>query len=184
MIKAYAAHEPRGKLEAFEYDPGALQAHEVEIDVQFCGICHSDLSVIDDEWGMTQYPVVAGHEVVGTISKIGEQVKHLKVGQAVGLGWHAGYCNTCEPCHSGDHNLCASAQATIIGHHGGFADKLRFKADLGSQGDVKIRGTTGALKPEWQRARCSDRGLDLGTRNQAIEHHVRSAQMTSSSSSV
>lgn len=152
MIKAYAAHEPRGKLEAFEYDPGALKAHEVEIDIQFCGICHSDLSVIDDEWGMTQYPVVAGHEVVGTISKIGEQVKHLKVGQAVGLGWHAGYCNTCEPCHSGDHNLCASAQATIIGHHGGFADKVRAAAnsvvpipdgiDLESAGPLFCGGVT------------------------------------------
>ncbi|OZA13145.1 MAG: alcohol dehydrogenase [Hydrogenophilales bacterium 17-62-8] len=152
MIKAYAAHAPGGKLEAFEYDPGALQAHEVEIDVRFCGICHSDLSVIDDEWGMTRYPVVAGHEVVGTISKIGEQVKHLNVGQAVGLGWHAGYCNTCEPCHSGDHNLCASAQATIIGHHGGFADKVRAAAnsvvpipdgiDLESAGPLFCGGVT------------------------------------------
>ena len=129
MIKAYAAHEPKGKLEAFEYDPGPLPPHEVEIDVQFCGICHSDLSVIDNEWGMTQYPVVAGHEVVGTISQVGEHVTDLKVGQAVGLGWHAGYCNTCEPCHSGDHNLCAAAQPTIIGHHGGFADKVRAEAN-------------------------------------------------------
>lgn len=129
MIKAYAAHEPKGKLEAFEYDPGPLPPHEVEIDVQFCGICHSDLSVIDNEWGMTQYPVVAGHEVVGTIAQVGEHVTDLKVGQAVGLGWHAGYCNTCEPCHSGDHNLCATAQPTIIGHHGGFADKVRAEAN-------------------------------------------------------
>ena len=129
MIKAYAAHEPKGKLEAFEYDPGPLPPHEVEIDVRFCGICHSDLSVIDNEWGMTQYPVVAGHEVVGTISQVGEHVTDLKVGQAVGLGWHAGYCNTCEPCHSGDHNLCATAQPTIIGHHGGFADKVRAEAN-------------------------------------------------------
>ena len=129
MIKAYAAHEPKGKLEAFEYDPGPLPPHEVEIDVRFCGICHSDLSVIDNEWGMTRYPVVAGHEVVGTISQVGEHVTDLKVGQAVGLGWHAGYCNTCEPCHSGDHNLCAAAQPTIIGHHGGFADKVRAEAN-------------------------------------------------------
>lgn len=86
MIKAYAAHEPKGKLQAFEYDPGALKAHEIEIDVQFCGICHSDLSVIDNEWGMTQYPVVAGHEVVGTISQVGDHVKDLKVGQAVAWG--------------------------------------------------------------------------------------------------
>ena len=152
MIKAYAAHEPKGKLQAFEYDPGALQAHEVEIDVQFCGICHSDVSVIDNEWGMTQYPVVAGHEVVGAISQIGERVKDLEVGQTVGLGWHAGYCNVCERCHAGDHNLCAASQATIIGHHGGFADKVRAQAnsvvpipqgiDLESAGPLFCGGVT------------------------------------------
>ncbi|MES2365656.1 MAG: NAD(P)-dependent alcohol dehydrogenase [Pseudomonadota bacterium] len=129
MIKAFAAFEPQGELKPFEYDPGPLKAHEVEIDVQYCGICHSDLSVIDNEWGITQYPVVPGHEVVGAIGKVGESVKHLKVGQIVGLGWHAGYCNECEPCKTGDHNLCATAQATIVGHHGGFADKVRASAD-------------------------------------------------------
>ncbi len=152
MIKAYAASEPKGKLEAFEYDPGPLRAHEVEIDVKFCGICHSDLSVIDDEWGMTQYPVVAGHEVVGTISQVGDHVHDLEVGQVVGLGWHSGYCNACEPCHAGDQNLCATAQATIIGHHGGFADKVRADAnsvvpipegiDLASAGPLFCGGVT------------------------------------------
>lgn len=152
MIKAYAASEPKGKLEAFEYDPGPLRAHEVEIDVKFCGICHSDLSVIDDEWGMTQYPVVAGHEVVGTLSQVGDHVHDLEVGQVVGLGWHSGYCNACEPCHAGDQNLCATAQPTIIGHHGGFADKVRADAnsvvpipegiDLASAGPLFCGGVT------------------------------------------
>jgi len=129
MIKAFAAFEPRGELKPFEYDPGELKAHEVEIDVLYSGICHSDLSVIDNEWGMTQYPVVPGHEVVGKIAKVGGHVKHLKVSQIVGLGWHAGYCNECALCRSGDHNLCATAQATIVGHHGGFADKVRADAN-------------------------------------------------------
>ncbi len=129
MIKAFAAFEPKGELRPFEYEPGPLAPHEVEIDVQYCGICHSDLSVIDNEWGMSQYPVVPGHEVVGKIAEVGERVKHLTVGQSVGLGWHAGYCNECAPCHSGDHNLCASAQATIVGHHGGFAEKVRAAAN-------------------------------------------------------
>ncbi|BBP05604.1 alcohol dehydrogenase [Sulfuriferula plumbiphila] len=129
MIQAFAAFEPGGELKPFEYDPGPLRPHEVEIDVQYCGICHSDLSVLDNEWGMTQYPVVPGHEVVGTIAKAGDNVKHLTVGQIVGLGWHSGYCNACTPCHTGDHNLCANAQATIIGHHGGFADKVRAAAN-------------------------------------------------------
>mgnify|MGYP001824100193 CR=1 FL=1 len=66
---------------------------------------------------------------MGTIARAGEHVKHLTVGQAVGLGWHSGYCNECAFCLSGDQNLCASSQATVIGHHGGFADKVRADAN-------------------------------------------------------
>lgn len=129
MIHAYAAFEPKGELRPFEYDPGPLKSDEVEIDVQYCGICHSDLSVIDNDWGVTQYPVVPGHEVVGTIARAGESVKALAVGQTVGLGWHSGYCNECPSCRAGDHNFCAKGQATIVGHHGGFADKVRAAAN-------------------------------------------------------
>ncbi len=129
MIKAYAAFEPKGELKPFEYDPGVLGDREVEIDVAHCGICHSDLSVMDSEWGKMPYPVVPGHEVVGTVAKLGRFVQGLAVGQAVGLGWHAGYCNSCGLCDSGDQNLCASAQPTIIGRHGGFAEQVRANAD-------------------------------------------------------
>lgn len=128
MIKAFAALEAGGKLEPFEYDPGQLKAHEVEIDVDYCGICHSDLSMVENEWGIAQFPIVPGHEVVGKITDIGSGVQHLKVGDLVGLGWHCGYCMSCETCLSGDHNLCAKAQPTIAGHHGGFADKVRANA--------------------------------------------------------
>ena len=129
MIKAYAAFEPKGELRPFEYDPGELKPTEVEINVQTCGICHSDLSVLHNSWGVTRYPVVPGHEVIGTISQVGDQVAHLRVGQLVGLGWHAGYCHRCAACQAGDHNLCDSAQATIVGHHGGFAEQVRAGAD-------------------------------------------------------
>jgi len=129
MINAYAAFEPKGQLKPFEYDPGELKSHEVEIDVHYCGICHSDINVIDSDWGPTQYPVVAGHEVVGKIGAIGKQVKGLSVGQIVGLGWHAGYCDECSLCRAGDQNMCANSQATILGHHGGFADKVRASAN-------------------------------------------------------
>lgn len=129
MIKAFAAQQPGGALEPFKYDPGELKPGEVELDVRYCGICHSDLSIIDNDWGMTEYPVVPGHEVVGTIAKLGAGVKHLSVGQVVGLGWHSGYCNECTQCHNGDQNLCATSQPTIVGHHGGFADKVRAAAN-------------------------------------------------------
>jgi uncharacterized zinc-type alcohol dehydrogenase-like protein len=129
MIHAFAASEPGGKLEPYAYNPGDLKPREVEIDVQYCGICHSDLNVLDNDWGGTPYPVVPGHEAVGKIARIGDEVKHLAVGQTVGLGWHAGYCNACALCDTGDHNLCTGAQATIIGHHGAFADKVRAAAN-------------------------------------------------------
>ena len=125
MIKAYAANEPSGELKPFEYDPGELNTEEVEIAVEYCGICHSDLSMLDNEWGMTEYPFVPGHEVVGTIAAIGNEVAKLKVGQRVGLGWFSNSCMHCEWCMSGSHNLCLTAEGTIVGRHGGFADKVR-----------------------------------------------------------
>ncbi len=125
MIKAYAALTAGAPLQAYEYDPGPLVAGDVEIAVEYCGVCHSDLSMLNNEWGMTQFPFVPGHEVAGVISAVGSDVTHLKVGDRVGLGWHSDYCNTCHSCSSGDHNLCGSAQATIVGRHGGFADKVR-----------------------------------------------------------
>ncbi|MGB6219972.1 NADPH-dependent aldehyde reductase Ahr [Haloferula sp.] len=124
-IKAYAVHEAGGKFEAYNYEVGELGADEVEIDVHYCGVCHSDLSMVDNEWGISAYPLIAGHEVVGKIAKIGSQVERFKPGQTVGLGWHSGYCGHCTPCQTGDQNLCSDAQPTIVSHHGGFAEKVR-----------------------------------------------------------
>ncbi len=129
MIKAYAAHTPGGKLEPFEYDPGALGVDEVEIQVEYCGICHSDLSMLNNEWGITTYPFVPGHEVVGTVAALGSGVTRLTLGQRVGLGWMANSCKHCEWCMSGDQNLCLTATGTIIGRHGGFADRVRANQD-------------------------------------------------------
>lgn len=129
MIHAYAALEQGAPLQPYEYDPGTLGDAEVEIDVLYCGICHSDLSVIDNEWGSAQYPMVPGHEVVGRIAQVGSAVSNFNIGQVVGLGWHAGFCDHCHLCDENDHNLCARAQPTIVGHHGGFADKVRAQAN-------------------------------------------------------
>ena len=128
MINAYAALDAGGKLVPWQYEPGALGQDEVEIEVDYCGICHSDISMLQNEWGMSDYPLVAGHEVVGRISAVGSAVSRLESGQVVGLGWHSEYCNSCHSCGSGDHNLCNSARGTIIGRHGGFADRVRANA--------------------------------------------------------
>lgn len=128
MIKAYAAKEAGGALEPFEYEAGPIGLDQVDIAVEHCGICHSDLSMLNDEWGLTAFPFVPGHEVIGTITAKGEGVTHLEVGQRVGLGWHSGYCQTCDECLEGHHNRCATSTPTIVGRHGGFADSIRAQA--------------------------------------------------------
>jgi uncharacterized zinc-type alcohol dehydrogenase-like protein len=124
-IRAYATSAKGQPLQPVEFDPGPLGAEQVEIKVSHCGICHSDLSMLDNEWGFSTYPFVGGHEVAGTIVAAGPQVKHLKVGDRVGLGWYAHSCMACPQCLAGDHNLCPTAQGTIIGRYGGFADRVR-----------------------------------------------------------
>ncbi len=127
-FKAYAALSKGAKLQPFEFDPGAMRDDQVEIKVTHCGICHSDLSMLDNDWGMSSYPFVPGHEAVGVITEIGSHVKNLKVGQTVGVGWYAGSCTYCPQCLSGNQNLCPASEATIVGRHGGFADRLRCQA--------------------------------------------------------
>lgn len=124
-IRAYAARSQGGKLEPFEYEPGELAHDDVEIDVEWCGLCHSDLSMLENDWGMTAYPFVPGHEVVGRISAIGPNVTHLRVGQRVGLGWNSRSCLHCEQCLSGNQVRCPDNVGTIVHRHGGFAEKVR-----------------------------------------------------------
>jgi uncharacterized zinc-type alcohol dehydrogenase-like protein len=124
-VHAWAAMKAGGKLESFEYTPGPLGPEEVELRVESCGICHSDLSMIDNEWGMSAYPLVAGHEIVGIVEAAGEHAKGVKPGDRVGLGWFAGSCMSCHTCMSGNHNLCGNGEQTIVGRHGGFADRVR-----------------------------------------------------------
>jgi uncharacterized zinc-type alcohol dehydrogenase-like protein len=124
----YAAMEAHGQLTAFEYDLGPIGDHQVDVKVETCGICYSDVSMIDNHWGMTTYPFVPGHEIIGTIESLGSHVKHLKVGQRVGIGWESGSCGTCESCMTGHQNLCASSVPTVLGPYGGFAERVRAQA--------------------------------------------------------
>ncbi|USZ15791.1 NAD(P)-dependent alcohol dehydrogenase [Moraxella sp. FZFQ2102] len=123
-IRAYAVHAPHSPAERYDYDAGALKADEVEIKVYYCGICHSDLSMMDNEWGTSVYPLVAGHEIIGEIIALGSDTKGLSIGQMVGVGWTAESCQHCDPCIGGKHHVCKSAVPTVL-HKGGFADKVR-----------------------------------------------------------
>jgi len=124
-FKAYAATAKGQALIPFEFDPGPLGIEQVEIKVSHCGVCHSDLSMLDNEWGFSTYPFVPGHEVAGTVVAAGDQAKRVKVGDRVGLGWFSASCLHCPQCLAGDHNLCLTVEQTMIGRFGGFADRVR-----------------------------------------------------------
>ena len=124
-VRALAATSVHGELSAWEYDPGRLADEWVEVAVEHCGVCHSDLSMLDNEWQRTAYPFVPGHEVVGRIVAAGRSVRRVAVGDRVGVGWYASSCMHCHACMAGQQHLCATAQGLIVGNHGGFANRVR-----------------------------------------------------------
>ncbi len=110
-IKAWVATAAKQKLVLQDIDLGPLGTEDVEVAVEHCGLCHSDLSVLNNDWGISQYPAILGHEVVGRVTAVGPATKGVKVGQRVGIGWTAVSCMHCRQCLSGDQHLCAKARA-------------------------------------------------------------------------
>src|SRR2546425_3322536 len=123
--QAWVAKGAKQPMVVETVDLGPLGAEDVEVAVEHCGLCHSDISVLNNEWGISQYPAILGHEAVGRVTAVGTNVKGLKVGQRVGVGWNSGSCMHCHQCMSGNHHLCPEVQATIVGHRGGFASHIR-----------------------------------------------------------
>ncbi|HVE55233.1 MAG TPA: NAD(P)-dependent alcohol dehydrogenase [Pyrinomonadaceae bacterium] len=128
-IQGYAAFEPKGKFEPFEFEAGELGREQIEIKVSHCGICHSDLSMLNNDWGITEYPFVGGHEIVGEVVAAGDGVKGLQIGDKVGLGWNSATCGHCDNCISGYQINCPTLEGTIVARHGGFADRVRCNWD-------------------------------------------------------
>ncbi len=128
MIQGLAVHAAGAELHSFKYDPGELRPGDVEVAVTHCGVCRSDVNLIDNDWALSKYPFIPGHEVIGTISAVGAAVRHLKEGDRVGIGWQADSCGHCTWCRRGEENLCAQAVPTCVGRHGGFAERLRVDA--------------------------------------------------------
>jgi uncharacterized zinc-type alcohol dehydrogenase-like protein len=124
-IRGWAATQADKPLSPYEYDPGPLGPEDVEVAVEFCGVCHSDLALIHNEWGFSTYPFIPGHEAVGRVVAVGSHAKGRKVGDRVGVGWTAESCMFCRPCLSGYQHLCLKAVPTMIGHNGGFAERVR-----------------------------------------------------------
>ncbi len=128
QFQGLAAHAAGAELLTLRYDPGKLGPQEVEIAITHCGISHSDIHLISNDWGISHYPFIPGHEIVGTVAALGSEVRSLEIGQRVGLGWQSNSCGQCEWCLSGQENLCATSEGTCVHRHGGYADFVRANA--------------------------------------------------------
>lgn len=103
---AYAAPAADKPLRSHSIERRAPGAHDVQIEILYCGVCHSDLHTARGEWGNTRYPCVPGHEIVGTVTTIGDEVKHFKVGDTVGVGCMVDSCGHCASCKDDQENYC------------------------------------------------------------------------------
>ncbi len=128
QIEGLAAHAAGAELLPYRYDPGELGANEVEIAITHCGVCHSDLHLIANDWGISQFPFIPGHEVIGTVAAAGSEVRNFEAGQRVGLGWQSNSCGVCEWCTTGQENLCPLSEGTCVHRNGGYADRVRANA--------------------------------------------------------
>ncbi|WP_224368835.1 NAD(P)-dependent alcohol dehydrogenase [Hyalangium versicolor] len=127
-IQAYAAPGKGQSLVPFEFEPRPLGPHEVQVKISHCGICHTDLHMVNNDWGLSSFPLVPGHEIVGTISQVGSLVTQLKPGQRVGVGWESNSCGECDWCARGQENLCPRFAPTCVGRHGGYAEFIQLNS--------------------------------------------------------
>ncbi|KAK3130006.1 hypothetical protein QOZ80_6BG0487750 [Eleusine coracana subsp. coracana] len=136
MTLGWAARDASGHLSTYIFSRRAPGDDDVTIKVLFCGVCHTDLHVIKNEWGNAMYPVVPGHEVVGIVTDVGRSVTKFKAGDTVGVGYFVDSCRTCESCSTGHENYCpqlvlASNGAGFDGAttRGGFSDVVVVRQD-------------------------------------------------------
>jgi uncharacterized zinc-type alcohol dehydrogenase-like protein len=109
--KAYAARDARGDLSPWNFERRTPGPKDIQIEILFCGVCHSDLHQIKNEWNNSIYPMVPGHEIIGRISKIGSDVRKFKVGELAGVGCLVDSCRTCDNCKEGLEQYCVNGNS-------------------------------------------------------------------------
>jgi uncharacterized zinc-type alcohol dehydrogenase-like protein len=111
LAKAYAVSSPTAALAPFQIERRAVGAHDVQIEIAYCGICHSDIHQVRDEWGGAKYPMVPGHEIVGRVTAVGAHVKKFQVGDLAGVGCMVDSCRTCPSCQRQLEQFCEKGSA-------------------------------------------------------------------------
>ena len=131
--KAFAAQNATAPLGPFTFDRREPGAHDVQIEILYCGVCHSDIHQVRNEWGGSKYPMVPGHEIVGRVTKVGDHVKNFKVGDLAGVGCFVDSCRTCPNCLEGIEQYCDNGligtynsveRGTNIPTYGGYSTQI------------------------------------------------------------
>ena len=170
MVKGYAAGSVGKPLDLIAYDPPEVKEHDVRLSVTHCGLCYTDIHAIDDYYGITDFPFVPGHEIVGRISEIGSAVTGLKLGDRVGVGWQGRSCGRCEWCGKDEEQLCIGIvdDGTWV-PYGGFATsvvvdgRFAYKLPDGMPPEVAAVLMCGGISVYNPLKRFADRGTkDIG----------------------
>ncbi len=106
--KGYAVHQSTDPLAPFSFERRDVRPHDVQIEILYCGVCHSDIHQVRGEWGNSIYPMVPGHEIVGKVTAVGDHVKNFKIGDLAGVGCLVDSCQTCPSCEQGLEQFCDS----------------------------------------------------------------------------
>ncbi len=138
-VNAYAAHQTGDELKPYQIERREPGSHDVQIDILFCGVCHSDLHFINGDWGQVESPIVPGHEIVGRVEKIGPSVTKYKIGDMVGVGCLVDSCRTCDSCEEGLEQYCMPGATMTYGSvdkkgsgmtQGGYSTKMVVDQDF------------------------------------------------------
>ena len=132
-VDAYGTESAKEPMHSMQIIRRELLPHDIEINILYCGICHSDLHAVRNEWGGTSYPIIAGHEIIGKVSKVGDHVSHFKVGDLVAVGCIVDSCRECDHCKEGLEQYCNTGMTFVFGSpdrqlggntYGGFSEKI------------------------------------------------------------
>jgi uncharacterized zinc-type alcohol dehydrogenase-like protein len=139
QVRAYAAHSPTSTLSLFQLDRRSARTDDVVIDILFCGVCHSDLHNLRNDWGNALYPMVPGHEIVGRVVGVGSQVTRFKLGDPIAVGCLVDSCRHCHPCEENLEQYCENGRTDTynsVDRHdgtrtqGGYSEKIVVSQDF------------------------------------------------------
>ncbi|AMA43907.1 NAD(P)-dependent alcohol dehydrogenase [Piscirickettsia salmonis] len=113
--KSYAAYNDKDELKSYEFNRREVGPKDIEIDILYCGVCHSDIHMVRNDWGMSAYPLVPGHEIIGRVKKLGADAQGFSEGQLVGVGCMVDSCRKCEPCKQDVEQHCDKGMVMTYG---------------------------------------------------------------------